>query len=197
MHFAESCVEPLTDLIAQYETLRVYPAAPAVPRWTGTGQILRLNGKEVAVPPGTHVKIDVAGLASDPQYWGSDALEFRPDRWIRSGEPQADKATSMGTGERTYDWQSSALVSPPPGTFVPWTGGPRVCPGKKFSQVEFTRAIFELFKGGARVRVVEENGESQEEARARTRRLINAVGMTIVLKMVKAKEVGLTWYVKS
>ncbi|WXC56491.1 hypothetical protein SNK03_002425 [Fusarium graminearum] len=34
----------------------------------------------------------------------------------------------------------------PTGAFLPWAAGPRVCPGKKFSQVEFVAVLASLLK---------------------------------------------------
>lgn len=65
------------------------------------------------------VAIDVTALNTLPEYWGSDSLVWRPDRWIET------------------DSGSEQLYQPPPGVFLAWASGPRVCPGKKFAQVEF------------------------------------------------------------
>lgn len=175
---------------------------PAAPRWTAEGQRLTIDGKEYALPPGTTIKLDFAALHHDPDSWGADALEFRPDRWIPSAAQGGDGegvsgASKEGGGEqRSYDWQSKSLITTAPGTFLPWTGGPRVCPGKKFSQVEFTRAVFEMFKGGARVRVAREEGESQEQAEARAWDILNQTRVSFVVKMVDSEKLGVKWFVK-
>lgn len=175
----------------------MYGPVPATPRWTaGQWQKLTIDGKDFALPPDTTIKLDLAALHHDPHHWGSDATEFRPDRWIPSEDSEA-KQTASDANERTYDWQSKSLISPVPGTFLPWTGGPRVCPGKKFSQVEFTRAIYEIFKGGTRVRVAKEAGESQEEAEARASALLKKTRISFVLKMADGESLGLKWFVKA
>jgi hypothetical protein len=40
------------------------------------------------------------------------------------------------------------IIQPPLGMYNPWTAGPQVCPGKKFSQVEFVAIIARLFQKG-------------------------------------------------
>lgn len=108
-------------------------------------------------------------------------------------------ATTEGGGAAngSYDWQSESLISPTPGSFIPWTAGPRVCPGKKFSQVEFTSAMLRFFQGGARVRIVQEDGETEEEARARADRIVHDPHVGLTLRMKNSDRIGLKWYIKS
>jgi cytochrome P450 len=73
-------------------------------------------------------------------YWGSDALAFRPSRWIIADEK---------TG-------SEALMTAKQGTFMPWASGPGVCPGMKFAQVEFA-AVLSVLLHGAKVKPVARN----------------------------------------
>lgn len=177
-----------------------------MPRWTASQFVnLKIDGKDIAIPPDTIVEVDLASLHHDPRSWGPDPLAFRPDRWVPTSvnteEKQGDKKqqplSTSASNDRTYDWQSGSLVTPTPGSFLPWTGGPRVCPGKKFAQVEFTRAMLGLFRGGRRVAIVEEDGESQEEARARAQRIIRDPKIGITLSMRDSEKIGLRWFVKA
>ncbi|GLJ21865.1 hypothetical protein SUGI_0408890 [Cryptomeria japonica] len=59
-------------------------------------------------PPG-------AGIVRDPRYWGSDANEFRPERF-RDG-------LSKATNNHPY-------------AFMPFSSGPRVCIGQNFAMLE-------------------------------------------------------------
>lgn len=177
----------------------MFGPVPISPRWTASSwQKLTIDGKEHAIPPETTIKLDLIALHHDPKTWGPDALEFRPDRWIPSAsrENSTKDSSTPAAGERSYDWQSKSLVSPTPGSFLPWTGGPRVCPGKKFSQVEFTRAVLEMFRGGARVRVAQEEGESQEQADARAWEIMNETRVAFVVKMADSKKLGVRWFVR-
>lgn len=172
---------------------------PVFPRNTvSSWQTLSIDGKQVAIPPGSEVKIDLAAIHHDPESWGADPLEFRPDRWIPSAsQANGSQPKRADTGNGSYDYQSESLVAPTPGTFLPWTGGPRVCPGKKFSQVEFTRVILGMFRDGARVRVLQEDeDESPEQARARARALANKPDVEFTLKMKDSEKIGLEWYIK-
>ncbi|KAF3767619.1 cytochrome P450 [Cryphonectria parasitica EP155] len=179
----------------------MYGPVPVTPRWTAHDfHTLTIDGKEYTIPPDTSVKIDLVSLHHDKKTWGDDADEFRPDRWIPSTSSssltQAASSSTTRSSIGTYDWQSESLISTAAGTFLPWTGGPRVCPGKKFSQVEFTSVLLRLFQGGARVRIAEEEGESSAQARARARRIAGDPDHSITLRMKGSKEIGLKWYVK-
>jgi cytochrome P450 len=61
----------------------------------------------------------------DSSIWGPDFDDFRPSRWINS---------------------SGGLITPEKGTFIPWSGGPRICPGMKMAQVEFVATFATLFR---------------------------------------------------
>jgi hypothetical protein len=67
--------------------------------------------------------------------------------------------------------QPSELWQPVPGSFLPWSLGPRICPGKKFAQVEFIAVLCVLFRFH-RVKPVLQKGETQQEA---SKRLLRAI----------------------
>lgn len=64
-----------------------------------------------------------------------DPEAFKPSRWIEVNET---------TGEE--------FVIPQPPGFQPWSSGPRICPGMKFAQVEFTATLATVLRA-ARVEV--------------------------------------------
>lgn len=137
-----------------YETLRLASPAPLLVRAPSSPQelpIIQPNGEEriVTVNPGTLVGGHFYGGHLSPR-WGPDAHVFNPKRFI-------SKSTVTGEEE---------LVTPPDTLFIPWLTGPRVCPGKKFSQVEFVAIVAQIFSE-YRVQVLPENNESEADARAR------------------------------
>ncbi|KIW22481.1 uncharacterized protein PV07_12365 [Cladophialophora immunda] len=177
-------------LALMYETVRLYGPVVMMPRYTGdAAQRLSIRDKEHVIPPNTSVTLNFAALHSHPDYWGPDSTTFRPDRWIEpsEGEKRADGGDS----------ESSSLLQPVPGSFVPWNAGPRICPGKKFSQVEFTRVIFSLFASGSRVELVPEPGESEQATKARILQVVNESRVEVTLKMVDAERVKLRWIRKA
>ncbi|KIW27557.1 uncharacterized protein PV07_07285 [Cladophialophora immunda] len=119
-------------LALMYETLRLWGPVPSTERWcVGQPHAIRVNGQEIMVPVETYVSLNLYAVHSDPRWWGDDSLKWNPRRWI-----VADPATGK-----------ESIAHPPPGAaFVPWSVGPRVCPGKKFSQVEFVAVISTLLR---------------------------------------------------
>ena len=53
-----------------------------------------------------------------------------------------------------------------PGAFIGWSTGPRICPGKKFSQAEFVAVIATLLRH-YRIEPNRKPNENMEAARAR------------------------------
>jgi cytochrome P450 len=127
----------------QYETARLYGPVVMMPRITGdAGQRLVVADKEYILPPNTAVTLNFAALHTHPDYWGADALKFRPSRWIVPGQ------------DKTGD---SSLFQPSPGSFVPWNAGPRVCKAafslrllKEGAKVFRPRSRQEILPGGVR-----------------------------------------------
>jgi cytochrome P450 len=97
------------------------------------------------------VTVNFGALHLNPDNWGEDAGEYRPQRWVSTNEK---------TGKET-------LTSPPEGAgFVAWSHGPRICPGKKFSHVEFVSVLASMLKD-YRIEPASRGREQGEEARAR------------------------------
>jgi cytochrome P450 len=92
-------------------------------------QTLKVNGTSYTIPKNTFVGVNLAGLHTSSASWGDNSLEWLPSRWITRDETGGEKMTPMPTG-----------------AFLPWAAGPRVCPGKKFSQVEFVAVLACLLK---------------------------------------------------
>lgn len=150
-----------------------------MPRYVdGADQIFNLHDREYVIPAQTSVVLNFAGLHTHPKYWSPDPLRLRPGRWIIP-----DEKAKSGT----------RFLEPAPGSFIAWNSGPRVCPGRKFSQVEFVRLIYGLFASGTRVHLVPEAGESLSGARERAMRIVDEAKVEVTLKMVDASRIGLKW----
>ncbi|KAI9653242.1 MAG: hypothetical protein M1821_007673 [Bathelium mastoideum] len=90
----------------QKETFRLYPVTTINQRIALVDTILPVGGgpdfrSPILVKKGEIVETNKAVMERDPDLWGSDAGEFRPERW-RTARPT---------------WE-----------FVPFSGGPRICP---------------------------------------------------------------------
>ncbi|KAL9066892.1 MAG: hypothetical protein Q9157_006984 [Trypethelium eluteriae] len=162
----------------QLETLRIHGSTVFLPKATGSlAQVVSINETEYLIPPNTFVIANSQALHCDPQIWGADALQWRPDRWIvKSGVPGEEE-----------------LVDPPPGAFIAWAGGPRVCPGKKFSQVEFTAVMAAIFRDYTVTPKAKDN-ETAQRTRERLERMIEDSAITaITLQMKNPRDVRLSW----
>ena len=110
------------------------------------------------------------------EFWGPDPWVFRPERWIVKNEaPGAEE-----------------LLQPPYGSYVPWSTGSRVCPGKKFSQVEFVAVIASLFQRH-RVQPVVQPGKTSEEASKELSEAIEDSECVLTLKMRHPEKARLRW----
>ncbi|KAJ3072968.1 hypothetical protein HDU98_002555 [Podochytrium sp. JEL0797] len=96
------------------ETLRFFPPVTGIPKITST-ETLTLG--PFVFPPNTNINIVTPGLHFNPANWGSDAGEFKPERFLDSDEG----ASRLG--------------------FAPFSEGPRGCVGKKFAQVEMVALL--------------------------------------------------------
>jgi cytochrome P450 len=84
------------------------------------------DGKEpVLVPKGTIVMYSVWAMHRRKDIYGSDADEFRPERW-ENGGPQ---------GSLRPGW-----------AFLPFNGGPRICIGQQYALTEAGYTIVRLLQ---------------------------------------------------
>lgn len=177
-------------MINQYETLRLYGSIVFIPKSTGFHpQSLTLGEKTHLLPPNTAVNINVQALHTDPQTWGSDALDWRPSRWLRTSP-----ATPGINDNHTSPMTEETFIEPEAGTFIPWADGPRECVGRKFSQVEFVAVLASLFRH-YRVRPVVEDGEEGEADgwRALVQMVDDSAISAITLQMLDPRSRSLRW----
>jgi cytochrome P450 len=141
-----------------------------------TPQTLDIEGVTRHFPTQCQVSLNLVSLHTNPKSWGSDVLTWKPARFI---EP-------AGNDEN--------LITPSNGSFQPWVSGPRVCPGKKFAQVEFVATISTIFRKH-RVRAEALAGESLEQTKKRVLAVVedSDVGISPTLKMKSPEKIGLIW----
>ncbi|KAE9365155.1 cytochrome P450 [Stipitochalara longipes BDJ] len=159
-------------LALMYETLRLYGPVFYLPRYTAESyQTLSIQGRELVIPPQVHVFVNSATLHTLPSYWGDDYAVWRPSRWLDEKEE---------------------LLQPSPGMFNPWTHGPRVCPGKKFAQVEFVAVIAKLLKNG-NVKPKLKANEKLDDAIVRVKEVVQDSALDITLNMKHPERAPLIW----
>lgn len=99
-----------TSVVA--ETMRLRPPAWIIER--GVKEPIEFGGYQA--PAGTTILMSPWVVHRDQRYWGSDAAEFRPDRWIND-DGQFDP-TATGA---------------PRGAYFPFGAGTRICIGENFA----------------------------------------------------------------
>ena len=120
------------------------------------------------------IYVNIMALHTSHSTWGSDALSFNPARWLKTDTPEP------------------SLITPPQGTFMPWSVGPRICPGQKMSQVEFVAVVATLFHR-CNARPVVHEGESAQLARQRLIDLLQDSQPVLTLQMNRPEDVQIHW----
>lgn len=147
------------------EVLRLFPPVLHVARMTLAPQQIHTSRGLVKLPANAVIYTHNVGVQIDPDVWrnlnlhpgdtasDTDELMFRPSRWL------SPVTATAGT--------QSQFFKPPKGSYIPWSSGPRVCPGQKMAQVEFTAIFLRLFQAHRieAVALQKENGkpETSEE----------------------------------
>ncbi|KAE8785534.1 Secologanin synthase [Hordeum vulgare] len=104
-----------------YEVLRLYPPVIQFDRQTYTE--VELGG--VRYPAGVILSLPIVFLHHDPDVWGEDADEFRPERFAE-GVSKASRSSSPA--------------------FFPFGWGPRVCVGQNFALIEAKMALSRILQ---------------------------------------------------
>ncbi|KAJ5096781.1 hypothetical protein N7456_007502 [Penicillium angulare] len=85
------------------------------------------------IPKGTTIKLSVASANGDPMLWGSDVSEFKPERWLPSGENETiagadedDAGDKMALGGAVSKFANLTFMH-----------GPRNCIAAQFAHAEF------------------------------------------------------------
>ena len=98
-----------------HEAMRLYPQPPVYTRRAVVEDELPLNG--LTIPRNQDILVSIFNLHRDPKNWGESSLEFEPMRFgpLNRGQP-----SELNTEYR----------------YVPFSAGPRRCPGDKFAVLE-------------------------------------------------------------
>ncbi|KAH5554513.1 hypothetical protein HBI25_159500 [Parastagonospora nodorum] len=157
------------------ETLRLCHPLGSSSKLTKTTCNLTVGNSTYTIPANSNVSLNFSGLHTNTQIWGSSAMAWDPARFI-------DDNGIGGEQLRVF----------PEGVYVPWSYGERLCPGKRFSQVELAAVVAVLFRKHG-VEVVPEMGEEVVGARERAERVSMDIQMTLLNEMYQPGRVGLMW----
>lgn len=99
-----------------HEALRLY---------TPAGTIIRIAREDtklgnMTIPKGVYLLLHILLLHHDPEYWGEDAKEFKPERF-------AGGVTKAAKGDQH--------------SYFPFSWGPRICLGQNFVMTEARMTI--------------------------------------------------------
>ncbi|KAF8807052.1 cytochrome P450 [Phlegmacium glaucopus] len=129
LEYDELVALPFLDAVCR-ETLRLYAPVSYVTKTTRQDVVLPLsapikglNGQEITelpIPNNTNVIVGILALNRNPEIWGSDSYEWKPERWLTPLPNSVSAANIPGI--------YSNLM-----TFL---GGGRACIGFQFSQLE-------------------------------------------------------------
>ncbi|KAJ4834925.1 hypothetical protein Tsubulata_043549 [Turnera subulata] len=97
------------------EVLRLYPPVVRLLRHT----LKETNLQGMTIPAGVDLVLLFMSLHHDPNYWGDDAAEFRPERFA--------EGISKASNDQT--------------AFYPFGWGPRICLGQNFAAIEAKMAL--------------------------------------------------------
>lgn len=128
------------------------------------------------IPAHTYISIHIVGMHFDPSTWGPDVESFKPERFVDH--------TSKGPGHEHF------AGAPDSTEFVGFAWGPRVCPGKRFSTVEFVAVIADLLRR-FEIRPAKTDGESDQAARKRLEETMFDVEFFISPHFVRPDDAGI------
>ncbi|CAK7243868.1 MAG: hypothetical protein STHCBS139747_005397 [Sporothrix thermara] len=160
------------------EVLRLYMPVPHLSRklrLADAPHTITLRGKTHELHGVFNLFFNFRSMQLDKTAWGADASEFRPQRWIE-----------------VDDSGNESLRPAPGGFFMPWSTGPRTCPGMKMSQVEFV-AVMATALWQFQVRPVKASGESDAAAQARMAALADDSQTYLTLVMNHPEKAVLQW----
>lgn len=213
-------------LALMFETLRLFTPLLHIPKSVNEWiTVTDGKGNTYNIPPNITVHINACNIHTDEEFWGEDALKFDPRRWIvAQDKEQTEGATDTmitAVGHKTTVVGNESvrhLTAIQKRHFIPWSAGPRSCPGMKMSQVEFCSVMLELFarfevqavfpptsasssstaekaskdkEGAGRLNPLSET--EQKQARERLEALIADSQPLLTLQMQNPQDVWLRW----
>jgi cytochrome P450 len=147
-------------------------------------RVVTSRGKPYRIPANTRCTISLEGVGAHSDIWGDDVFEFRPSRWSTKDA----KLTNTNSIAQVPKLEAAGGKE----SFLPWSGGPRMCPGIKMAQTEFLSVFYTMFSE-YRVEPALETGESLEQGLARMAAVVADSRPKLTLQMNHPEKLKLKW----
>lgn len=153
------------------EEMRLIPAIPNIPKYTNGNQVIKVDGRDVELDDDIFIHLNVVGVNRNPKFWKTakseltgeehDMDDFSPKRWLpditTDNQPTQNGIKENGHSKHTKEEEAlstpsfltttpTSLRPPEKGAFLSFSEGPRVCPGRRFAQVEITAVLAFIFQ---------------------------------------------------
>jgi unspecific monooxygenase len=112
------------------ESLRLLPPIGQLINRRAAKDLFLGNDQEIFIPEGTYLGYNCYATNRDPASWGSDADDFRPERW----------GMSMEAIQKEYRRRKARAE------FISFHGARRACLGEKFALLQIKVTLFILIR---------------------------------------------------
>lgn len=118
-----------------HESLRVYTVLPLLLKQSTNAVPVVVGDKSYTIPENTIIIINVSATHRNPRYWP-----------VPKGSSQEGRPYAISSFQ-PLQWlkNDGKFLSPVPGSFVPFSDGPRGCIGLKFAMVELCVTLARIF----------------------------------------------------
>jgi cytochrome P450 len=129
------------------ESVRLHPSVPQDCKFALSDDVLPDGA---FVPRGALVLYSPYVVCRLPSFWGPDAGEFRPERWLKEGGGGGSSNESGGGGGGAASGGggvgTAGFLAPSPYVFPAFNAGPRLCLGRGFAELEGVYALVETLR---------------------------------------------------